>query len=71
MKTEELLTVKEVAKLLGLIPSSVYDAIEDDRLPFVSLYGRNLVLHEDARAYQRRTQPNGKLVRHRPLGYRP
>jgi len=59
---EEYLTVKETATLIGVSPSSIWQAIRENRLPCV----RKLVIREDVEAYRQRTQPDGVKSKGRP-----
>jgi excisionase family DNA binding protein len=63
---EEYLTVKETATLIGVSPSSIWQAIRENRLPCVTRYGRKLVIREDVEAYRQRTQPDGVKSKGRP-----
>lgn len=66
MEQETLLTVEEVASVLGVNRVSVYTAIREDRLPFIKRYGKKLVRLPDLEAYKARTQPDGVKLRGRP-----
>jgi len=60
MKMDELLTVQDAAKELGVTDISVRAALNDNRLPFIEKYGRKLITRGDVEAYRQRTQPEGK-----------
>jgi len=64
MEAEVLLTAREAAEELGVHVGTVHNAFQDNRLPFVALYGRKLIRRADLDAYKRRTRPNGV----KPLG---
>lgn len=57
--TPQLLTVPEVALELGVTQPAVRNAIYENRLPSVNMYGRHLIARRDLDAYKQRTQPGG------------
>lgn len=69
MKKNELLTINEVAGTLGIHPQSVYQAIRENRLPFVRRYDKKLVALSDVEAYRQRTQINGIKPKGRPRSH--
>ena len=62
----DLLTIAKVAQELGITPQSVHGALNQGRLPFVTLYGRKLISRADLDAYKLRTRPGGEKPRGRP-----
>ncbi len=64
MEAEVLLTAREAAEELGVHVGTVHNAFQDNRLPFVALYGRKLIRRADLEAYKQRTRPDGV----KPLG---
>lgn len=66
MKTEVLLTAREAAQELGIHVGTVHKAFQEGRLPFVALYGRNLVSRAALDTYKKRTRPDGVKPRGRP-----
>ena len=68
MEEEALLTVQEAAELLGTRDQTVYDAIREERLPYVVKYGRKLVSRQAIEVYKERTRPTGEKPKGRPPG---
>ena len=66
MKKDTLLTVPEVASVIGISQITVRTAIAKGRMPAVVMYGRKLVKQSDALEYKGRTQPDGKPRTGRP-----
>lgn len=66
METDDLLTVPEVAALLGIAQTTVHNAISNGNLPHVHKYGRRLVARSAALEYKERAQPDGAPKRGRP-----
>ena len=62
-----LLTPKEAAQELDVHIATVHKAFQENRLPFVPLYGRKLITRTDLDAYKQRTRPNGEKPKGRPL----
>ena len=67
---EEMLTVVQAAKELGVTPGAVRLAIYDKRLPSEEFYGRRLIKRPDLETYRLRTQPDGAKRIGRPPGPR-
>lgn len=59
METEVLLTAREAAAELGVHVGTIHNAFQDNRLPFVPMYGRKLIRRADLDVYRQRTRPNG------------
>lgn len=66
METDDLLTVPEVAALLGIAQTTVHAAMSKGKLPYIHKYGRRLVPRSVALAYKERAQPDGAPKRGRP-----
>lgn len=66
METESLLTAREAAQELGVAISTVHNAFQESRLPFVPMYGRKLISRAALEAYKKRTRPDGEKPRGRP-----
>ena len=62
----DLLTIAKVAQELSITPQSVHGALNQGRLPFITLYGRKLISRADLEAYKQRTRPEGEKPRGRP-----
>ena len=52
MVNEFLLTAREAAEELGVHGETIHNAIQQNRLPFVALYGRKLISRADQEAYK-------------------
>ncbi len=65
---ETLLTAREAAAELGVHVGTAHNAFQEDRLPFVALYGRKLISRADLDAYKQRTRPGGEKPKGRPPG---
>jgi len=63
---EILLTAREAAEELGVHVGTIHNAFQDNRLPFVALYGRKLISRAALDAYKRRTRPDGVKPKGRP-----
>ena len=63
---EVLLTAREAAAEMGVHVGTVHNAFQEDRLPFVALYGRKLISCADLDAYKERTRPGGDKPKGRP-----
>lgn len=57
--TRDYFTVQEAAQELGITEVSARSALNRKRLPFVVMFGRNLITRPDLDAYKQRTQPEG------------
>lgn len=68
METEGLLTAREAAEELGVHVGTVHKAFQENRLPFVALYGRKLINRAVLDDYKKRTRVNGEKPRGRPQG---
>ncbi len=68
MVNEVLLTAREAAAELGVHVSTVHNAFQESRLPFVPLYGRKLISRADLETYKQRTRPDGEKPKGRPQG---
>ncbi len=66
METENLLTAREAAQELGIHTGTVHKAFQENRLPFVALYGRKLISRADLDDYKQRTRPDGEKPKGRP-----
>ena len=66
MGNEVLLTAREAAQELGIHTGTVHKAFQENRLPFVALYGRKLISRVDLEAYKQRTRPGGEKPKGRP-----
>lgn len=66
MDTEDLLTVREAAKRIGVSESAIRNATLEGRLAFVRKFGRKLIPQDVLAEYQGRTQPEGIKPRGRP-----
>lgn len=66
MDNEILLTAREAACELGVHTATVHKAFQENRLPFVAMYGRKLISRADLEAYKRRTRPDGEKPKGRP-----
>lgn len=66
MDTENLMTIKQAAKELGVSENAIRNATLDGRLPFVAMFSRKLIQRADVEAYRRRSQPDGVKLRGRP-----
>lgn len=68
MKTDELMTVEEVAAALGIHRAGVYYAISKGRLETVQAFGKRLILRKSVQAYKplrsdagrKRGEPGGR-----------
>ena len=60
MLNEVLLTAREAAAEMGVHIDTAHNAFQEDRLPFVALYGRKLISRADLDAYKQRTRPGGE-----------
>jgi excisionase family DNA binding protein len=67
MENEALLTARDAAEELGIHVATVHRAFQDNRLPFIALYGRKLIRRSDLDAYKQRTRPNGLKPKGRPI----
>ena len=63
---EVLLTAREAAEELGVHVGTVHNAFQQNRLPFVPMYGRKLIARTALDAYKKRTRPDGVKPRGRP-----
>lgn len=63
---DNLLTVPQVAGLLGVAQSAVRNAIYEGRLVAVEAYGKRLIRPEAVEAYRARTQADGVKKAGRP-----
>ena len=63
---EELLTVQEAAKWLGVGDTAIRNAMRRGALPFVFKYGRNLIELGQLKAYKARAHPEGSIGPGRP-----
>lgn len=63
MPDEILLTAREAAAELGVHVGTVHNAFQQNRLPFVALYGRKLISRAALDAYKWQTGPNGEKLR--------
>jgi excisionase family DNA binding protein len=68
MEEKDMLTVQEVAGVLGIHQNSVYQAIQEGRLPVQEIFGRKVVNRADVEAYQQRTRIDGEKPKGRPKG---
>ncbi len=59
VENDDLLTVPEASKLLGVTGGAVHIAMTTGRLPFLEKYGRKLIARPDLEVYKKRTQPEG------------
>ncbi len=66
MENETLLTAREAAQELSVHTGTVHKAFQENRLPFVALYGRKLISRAALDAYKERTRPDGEKPRGRP-----
>lgn len=66
MVNEVLLTARDAAEELGIHVSTVHKAFQENRLPFVAMYGRKLISRAALDAYKKRTRPDGVKPRGRP-----
>ena len=66
MGNEVLLTARQAAQELGVHVGTVHKAFQENRLPFVALYGRKLISRAALDAYKQRTRPSGEKPRGRP-----
>jgi excisionase family DNA binding protein len=66
MANEVLLTARDAAAELGIHVGTVHNAFQENRLPFVALYGRKLIRRADLDAYKKRTRPGGEKPKGRP-----
>ena len=57
--SQQLMTVPEVALELGVTQTAVRNAVYENRLPSVKMYGKPLIARTDLDAYKQRTQPSG------------
>ncbi len=64
--TQNLLTAREAAADLGVHVGTVHKAFQENRLPFVAMYGRKLISRAALDAYKKRTRPDGEKPRGRP-----
>lgn len=62
----EFYTVPQVAALLTVSPPTVYIALREGRLPFVTKYGKRLISRTALAEYRARTRPTGEKPRGRP-----
>lgn len=63
---EVLLTAREAAAELGVYVGTVHNAFQENRLPFVALYGHKLISRADLDAYKYRIRLGGEKPRGRP-----
>jgi excisionase family DNA binding protein len=70
MKYDDLLTVQEVASLLGIHENTVYQATIQGRLAYTEAFGRKVITRADAEAYRERTRASGEKSKGRPKGSR-
>jgi len=63
---DDLLTVPEVAKRLTVSAPTVYIAMREGRLPYVTKYGKRLIAPASVDEYLARTRPTGEKPRGRP-----
>ena len=70
MENEVLLTAREAACELGVHTATVHKAFQENRLPFVAMYGRKLISRAALDAYKQRTRPDGEKPKGRPIGTR-
>ena len=68
MDTENLLTVQQAARLLGVDDNAVRIATKEGRLPYTHALGRKVIHRADLESYRQRTQPGGAKSRGRPAG---
>ncbi len=66
MEIEVLVTERKAAQELGIHTSAVHKAFQENRLPFVTLYGRKLISRAALEAYKRRMRPDGQKPKGRP-----
>lgn len=66
METERLLTAREAARELDIAIGTVHNAFQENRLPFVPMYGRKLIRRAALEAYRKRTRPDGEKPKGRP-----
>lgn len=63
---DELLMVPQVAIELNVSPPTVYIAMREGRLPFVTKYGKRLISRTALAEYKARTRPTGEKPTGRP-----
>ncbi len=63
-----MLTVQQVAEMLGVNQNSVYLAASEGPLPYSEMLGRKVIVRADAEAYQERTRVSGEKPKGRPKG---
>ena len=60
------MTISQAATSLGVQPQTVRNAVNEERLPCVRVYGRVLIDPDELEVYRKRTQPDGEKPRGRP-----
>ena len=61
-----MLTVQEAAAELGTVAQTIYNALNEGRLPFEVRYGRKLISQSAVEEYRQRTRPDGEKPTGRP-----
>lgn len=65
---KDMLTVHQVAKMLGVNQNSVYLAASEGPLPYSEMLGRKVITRADTEAYQARIHAKGNKPKGRPKG---
>ena len=63
---EDYISVREAAKIIGVATQTVWSAIREGRIEYISIAGKKVLKRQAAEAYKARTQQGGGKPTGRP-----
>lgn len=63
---EDYLSVRGAAELIGVKPQTVWTAVREGRIEYLSIAGKKVIRRDAAEAYKARTQQGGGKPAGRP-----